>query len=120
VRKKETRSGVGIQHNTTTTIIVTRCHDWLLMKWESAGELPIRPQSSFIYYFLSFKPKSYFAKNVVTMVFGRVKSYLSKKGKKRRRKKREHDNLQNVNSIRSYIFFTNRKKIEQMVCCNIL
>ena len=52
VRKKENRSGVGIQHN--TAIIITRCDGWLLMKWESAGELPIRPQSSFHAFFSFF------------------------------------------------------------------
>jgi hypothetical protein len=65
VRKKENRSGVGIQHN-TAIIIITRCDGWLLMKWESAGELPIRPQSSFAHSFLSFLFISYSAgKNLV-------------------------------------------------------
>jgi hypothetical protein len=54
VRKKENRSGVGIQHNTAIIIITTRCDGWLLMKWESAGELPIRPQSSFMRSFSFF------------------------------------------------------------------
>jgi hypothetical protein len=61
VRKKENRSGVGIQHN-TTIIIIIRCDSWLLMKWESAGELPIRSQSSFTHPFLSSLFVSYSAK----------------------------------------------------------
>jgi hypothetical protein len=61
VRKKENRSGVGIQHNTTIIVIITRCDSWLLMKWESAGELPIRPQSSFMHLFLSSLFVSYLA-----------------------------------------------------------
>jgi hypothetical protein len=80
VRKKENRSGVGIQHNTAIIIIITRCDSWLLMKWESAGELPIRPQSSFMHLFLSSLFHSYFAgKKILTMVFGRVRQYLTQK-----------------------------------------
>jgi hypothetical protein len=64
VRKKENCSGVGIQHN-TTIINVILCDGWLLMKWESAGKLPIRPQSSFMPSFLSSLLSSYFAKKYI-------------------------------------------------------
>jgi hypothetical protein len=75
VRKEENNSGVGIQAN--TTIIITRCNSCLLMKRESAGELPIRPKSSFIHSFSSTYTFHILLKNIVKRVFGWVRQYFT-------------------------------------------
>ncbi len=78
--KEIKRSGVGIQPTTNIiTVIIIRCYSYSLMKRESAGELPIRSQSSFIHSFFLLHILIYFflLKSTIILVFVRFRSCLT-------------------------------------------